>query len=58
MEQILNLLAKADSQLEQISVKGTDAYLMVNARSLLKAAFDSLSVQQSEPSEKEDVDDG
>lgn len=57
MEQIMNLLAKADSQLEQISVKGADAYLMVNARSLLKAAFDSLNAQPSEPSEKED-DDG
>lgn len=43
MEQIINLLAKADAQLEQIAVKGSDAYLMVNARTLLKAAFDALS---------------
>ena len=39
MEQIASLLAKADAQLEQIAVKGSDAYLMVNARTLLKAAF-------------------
>ena len=54
MEQILNLLAKADAQLEQIAVKGSDAYLMVNARSLLKAAFDALNT----PKEEEVTDDG
>lgn len=43
MEQIMNLLAKADAQLEQIAVKGSDAYLMVNARTLLKAAYDALN---------------
>lgn len=48
MEQILNLLAKADAQLEQIAVKGSDAYLMVNARSLLKAAFDALNTPKKE----------
>lgn len=54
MEQILGLLAKADSQLEQIAVKGADAYLMVNARTLLKAAFDALNT----PKEEEATDDG
>lgn len=54
MEQILNLLAKADSHLEQISVKGADAYLMVNARTLLKAAFDALNA----PKDEEVTDDG
>ena len=56
MEQILNLLAKADSQLEQIAVKGSDAYLMVNARTLLKAAFDALNKPPEE--EKGEQDDG
>lgn len=53
MEQILSLLSKADAQLEQIAVKGADAYLMVNARSLLKAAFDALNTPKEEV-----VDDG
>lgn len=48
MEHILNLLAKADAQLEQIAVKGSDAYLMVNARTLLKAAFDALNTPKEE----------
>lgn len=48
MEQILNLLAKADAQLELIPVKGADAYLMVNARTLLKAAFDALNKPKEE----------
>lgn len=54
MEQILNILARADAQLEQIPVKGSDVYLMVNARGLLKKAFDMLN--QSKPEEV--VDDG
>ena len=55
MEQIASLLAKADAQLEQIAVKGSDAYLMVNARTLLKAAFDALN---KPPEEKGEQDDG
>lgn len=42
MEQVLNLLVQADKHLETISVKGADAYAMVNARSALKAAYDEL----------------
>lgn len=53
MKQIASLLAKADAQLEQIAVKGSDAYLMVNARTLLKAAFDALNTPKEEM-----VDDG
>lgn len=56
MEQILSLLAKADAHLEQIAVKGADAYLMVNARSLLKAAFDALNKPPEE--EKGEQDNG
>lgn len=56
MEQIASLLAKADAQLEQIAVKGSDAYLMVNARTLLKAAFDALNKPPEE--EKGGQDDG
>lgn len=48
MDQIIGLLIKADSQLEQIAVRGNDAYLMVNARSLLKAAFDALNAPKKE----------
>lgn len=40
MERALSILAQADSLLETISVKGADAYAMVNARKLLKAAYD------------------
>ena len=54
MEQILGLLSKADAQLEQIAVRGNDAFLMVNARSLLRAAFDALN----KPKEEEVVDNG
>ena len=56
MEQILNLLAKADAQLEQIAVRGTDTYLMVNARSLLKAAYDALN--NPPEAEKEEGNNG
>lgn len=56
MKQILNLLAKADAQLEQIAVKGADAYLMVNARTLLKAAFDALN--KPHEAEVKEEDDG
>lgn len=51
MDQIKALLIKADSQLEEITVKGTDAYRLVNARNLLKAAYDALTVEQTEVSE-------
>ena len=52
MDQIKALLIKADSQLEEISVKCADAYRLVNARNLLKAAFDALqTVEQTEVSE-------
>ena len=48
MKQIIYILEKADSQLEQIAVRGNDAYLMVNARSLLKAAYDALNKPSEE----------
>ena len=54
MEQIASLLAKADALLEQIAVKGNDAFLLVNARSILKTAYDMLTT----PKEEEAVDDG
>lgn len=54
MEDLVSLLAKADAQLEQVSVKGNDAFYLVNARSLLKAAFDMLN----KPKEEEVTDDG
>lgn len=40
MERVLSILAQADSLLETIAVKGADVYTMVNARKLLKAAYD------------------
>ena len=42
MDQVLNYLVNADKHLETISVKGADAYALVNARSALKAAYDEL----------------
>lgn len=54
MEQILNLLAKADAELEHISVHGGDAYRMVNARTLLKAVYDALQ----KPTEEVTTEDG
>ena len=43
MERICELLIKADSLLEKISVRGGDAYALVEARKMLKAAFDELA---------------
>lgn len=54
MEQIANLIAKADAQLAQIAVKGNDAFLLVNARSILKTAYDMLTT----PNKEEVTDDG
>lgn len=52
MDKIKALLAKADEQLDSISVKGSDAYRLVNARNLLKAAYDALqSATSTEVSE-------
>lgn len=48
MERALSILAQADSLLETISVKGADAYAMVNARKLLKAAYDLLTRKEAE----------
>lgn len=56
MNQILELLVRADKQLEQIAVKGVDTYLMVNARTLLKTAYDALNKPPEE--EKGEQDDG
>lgn len=42
MEQLLSILARADSKLSAISVRGDDAFIMVDARQLLKIAYDSL----------------
>lgn len=38
-DEIKSLLAKADAALEQISVSGTGVYAMVEARSVLKRAY-------------------
>lgn len=40
--QILEVLAQADAKLDTISVKGVDAYTMVDARKLLRVAYDEL----------------
>lgn len=40
--QILEVLAQADTKLDTISVKGIDAYVMVDARKLLRVAYDEL----------------
>lgn len=42
MEQLLDILARVDSKLSAISVRGADAFIMVDARQLLKIAYDSL----------------
>ena len=42
-KQARNLLAKADSLLEQISVKGDDVFRFAQARQAMKAAFDALN---------------
>lgn len=42
IKQILEALAQADSKLDTISVKGVDAYTMVDARKLLRVAYDEL----------------
>lgn len=42
MEQVLSLLEAVDAKLDTISVRGVDAYTMVDARKLLRAAYDEL----------------
>lgn len=42
MEQALRALEAVDAKLETISVKGVDAYAMVDARKLLRVAYDEL----------------
>lgn len=42
MKQALDYLAQADRHLETISVRGTDVYAMVNARSALRAAYEAI----------------
>lgn len=42
MEQLLDILARVDSKLSAISVRGADTFIMVDARQLLKIAYDSL----------------
>ena len=46
---IFNALLNADKLLSDISVKGNDAYALVEARRLLKTVFDELN----QPPEKE-----
>ena len=48
MNQAIELLIRADDTLAKISVRGDDAYAMVNARSLLKAAYDVLRSKKEE----------
>lgn len=48
MNQLAELLARADTQLEQIAVSGADAYRMCNARTLLKAVYDAIQKQPTE----------
>ena len=52
MERALSILAQADSLLETISVKGADAYAIVNARKLLKVAYDLLTRKEAEVNDK------
>lgn len=40
--QILEVLAQADQKLDTIGVKSVDAYTMVDARKLLRVAYDEL----------------
>lgn len=42
MEQALRALETVDAKLDMISVKGVDAYTMVDARKLLRVAYDEL----------------
>lgn len=42
MEQVISLLEAVDAKLDTISVKGVDAYTMVDARKLLRVAYDGL----------------
>ncbi|MBP5460708.1 MAG: hypothetical protein J6Y20_01085 [Lachnospiraceae bacterium] len=48
MNTVIQLLIKADNALASISVKGDDAFALVDARRLLKAAFDELR-KEDEP---------
>ena len=43
---VYNALLNADKLLDTISVSGSDAYALVEARRLMKAAFDELAASQ------------
>ena len=42
MDDVIKLLAQADTQLDTIAVRGQDVFAMRNARAALKMAFDRL----------------
>lgn len=42
MDRALNLLVAADKKLDQIAVKANDVFILAEARTMLKAAYDSI----------------
>lgn len=54
--QILEVLAQADAKLDTISVKGVDAYTMVDARKLLRVAYDELKKEVDERVSNDDAE--
>lgn len=53
MNEVIELLVKADSTLKDISVKDEDVYRMRNARVYLKTAFDVLEIIAAQEQQKE-----
>lgn len=51
MDRIIANLVQVDKYLDQLSVKGTDAFHLVNARMSLKSAYDELIKLNAEAKE-------
>lgn len=53
MNRILELMAQADNQLQTIAVRGEDAFAMVNARKLLRVAYDMVRKEAQSHAEQQ-----
>lgn len=53
MNQILNTLAQVDNQLQTIAVRGEDTFAMVNARKLLRVAYDMVRKEAQSHAEQQ-----
>lgn len=50
-DNVISIIASADSRLAQINVKGDDVFALSDARKWLKAAFDEINKSDDEKGE-------